>query len=137
MRKTREIVRRYFNKYTSLSPVTHDLTDDQKRLQAEFDDRTLLRWNYLTKTNQVWYNALSGLYCVLSQEPPLCLGEIFQFLRERQKTKRQALKAYQDYKEAQEKEVDGKIAATVGETTDALQSWSVEKVTTSGKGLCP
>ncbi len=133
--KLRETVKEYFHKYTSLSPVFHDFTSDQEHLQEEFDDKTLLRWNHLTKSLQVWYDAPSGLYCVLAQEPPLNICKIIWLLKESQKSKRQALGAYRDYKEAQGKEVDEKIDKTVKETADALRSWSVGKVTTSGKGL--
>ena len=135
--KTREAVRRYFNKYTTLSPVFHDYAPDQKRLHTEFDDRTLLRWDCLTKTVQVWYDAPSGLYCVFSIEPPCSIQKVIWLLKERQKSKRQALKAYQDFKEARERESDEKIAEVVKPTVDAIRSWSIGKLTTSGKGLCP
>lgn len=135
-RRARQTVRKYFNTHCFLSPVFHDFTPDQKRVQEELNDnRILLRWNHLIGQAQVWYDAPSGLYCVFNIEGQYSPAKAIRILKEKQKTGRQMLKVYQDMKEREKREEEYKIAQTVEPTADALGSWSKGKVTTSGKGL--
>lgn len=128
-------IREYFWKSTSLRGAGVDFEPDEKRLQAEFDKRTLLRWNHQIGKAQVWYDAPSGLYCVMTIEAPYSISKVIWILKHRQQDRRQMAQMYKEQSQAREKESEEKIDDTVGHTADALRSWSVGKVTASGKGL--
>jgi len=134
--RAREAIKRHFNKVCLPYPVFHDFKPDEKYLQETFHDtRILLRWNRARKVAQIWYDAPSGLYCVLSVEEPYSREKAGWLLRQHEKSKRQAAEMYCRQMESYEKKTDEQIAETVGHTADAVRSWSVGKVTTSGKGL--
>lgn len=136
MKKTQGAIRRHFHRHTQLSPVCHDFEPDEKRLKSElYDDRLRLRWNVLIGKAQVWYDAPSGLYCVMNVDAPYSVEKVIGILRRRQREKRRLAKEYKDLTEGQEKESDAKIADVSNHVADAFGDWAVGKVTTSGKGL--
>ncbi len=126
----------YFRKHTSSCGAGCDFTSDEKRLQNEFDNRTLLRWNHQVQKAQVWYNAPSGLYCVMSIDAPYSISKVIWLLKRRQQKSKEALKMYTDHLARRKKEDNEQIAGVAAHTADAVQSWSVGKLTTSGKQLC-
>ena len=128
--------RRYFWKHTSLRGAGIDFEPDEKRLQNEFDKRTLLRWNHQIGKAQVWYDAPSGLYCVMSIEEPYSISKVIWLLKRREQNRRKARQMYQDHLAQRTKEDDEQIADIADHTADAVLSWSKGKVVTSGKGLC-
>lgn len=128
--------RRFFHENTCCHiGAGRDLRPDEKRLQCEFDNKTLLRWNHRISKAQVWYDAPSGLYCVMSIEAPYSLSKVLWLLKRREQNKRQALQMYEDHLAARQKEDDEQVADVAAHATDAVLSWSKGKVTTSGKGL--
>lgn len=127
--------RRFFHENTCYRGAGHDFEPDEKRLQNEFDRRTLLRFNHQIGKAQVWYDAPSGLYCVMSIEAPYSISKVLWLLKRREQNKRQALQMYEDHLAARQKEDDEQVADVAAHAADAVKSWSVGKITTSGKGL--
>jgi len=111
----------------------HDLEADQKRLQETFFDTHLkLRYNHLKKYVQVWYDAPSGLHCLLNIEGSYSIAWAIRKLRERQRTKKQLAEMYLAQLEAREKKTEDKINELAQETAEVVRKHAVGKVTVSG-----
>jgi hypothetical protein len=130
MRKDRE----HFHKHTTLAPsCMHNLEADQERLRDIFSDKRLqLRYNYPKKLVQVWYDALSGLYCLYNIEGNYNLCRAIWELKRRQRTKKQLAEMYLAQLEGREKQTEDKIAELAQETADLARMRAVGKVTVSG-----
>lgn len=127
-------IKEYFAKYTTLHPsCMHGLEPDQKRLQDTFSDTQLkIRYNRLKKCVQVWYDAPSGLHCLLNMEGSYNLGWAIRELRERQRTKKQLAEMYTAQLEARDKSTKDKIDALARETAEVVGKHVAGKVTVSG-----
>lgn len=128
-------IRGYFNKYCRLDSVFGDFTKDEKRLQDEFDDERLkFRYNLKLGFCQVWYDADRLTVLMNLEHSPNVCKAIWE-LKRRQKSRRELLEWYEEHQRNVDQVSQDKINDTVGTVADAARSWSVGKVTTSGKGL--
>ena len=87
------------------------------------------------KCCQVWYDAPTGLYCVMNIDAPYDVAKVESILRTRQRSARQLKEMYEDKMAEWDAESEKKMDDAVGPTADAFGMHAVGKVATSGKGL--
>jgi hypothetical protein len=122
-----------YRKYLTLQWAGGDLTGDEKRVQGEFHDKRIkVRWHYLDKTIQVWYETPRNPYCVLSYKPQdYSICKVIYELRGRQRTAKELKEDYFRNIAEFEKINQDKIQSISGEMARSVRKIARGRVTSS------
>lgn len=103
--------------------------DWEKRLQDHYNDKkVLLRWHLPSKAVQVWYDAPSGVYCVISLDRPFEMCRAIKQMDEIQKSPKKMIEEFEAMMEQRERDLDYKVKQISRPVAEALEGYHKGRV---------
>lgn len=110
-----------------------DYTEDQERIQREFnDDGLIVRWNLRDHKTEVWYTKGGPPYCVVSYDGRMDIAKACKDLRGRLKNNVQLRGVYDDHMTKMERDFNFKRDDCYAELGRGVKNISRNRVITSG-----